>query len=175
MIEDPSCYCVLAVDEKWASWQEGDTYHFFLLLLPRMGPWPPLPTQLRELAERHRHPTPTFQGPAHLEEVDLHTAITEVQDDGTAGTEPGPQVGEPGQLVAFPRRDVGARLQQVLAHVVSEILQEGDLVGGCERESRVGACPRARPSLCDTGPHRPASTHLLYQGVGVGAHGEVGL
>ena len=95
-----------------------------------MHPCPPLSTQLHGPAERHRHPTPTFQGPAHLEEVDLHTAITEVQDDGTAGAEPGPQVGEPGQLVTFPRCDVGTRLQQVLTHVVSEVLQEGDLVGG---------------------------------------------
>ena len=71
----------------------GGHVYFFLLLLPRMGPCPPLPTQFRGLAERHRHPTPAFQGPAHLEEVDLHTAITEVQDDGAAGTEPGPQVG----------------------------------------------------------------------------------
>lgn len=86
----------------------------------------PTPWASREAQTPH----PNLPGPAHLEEVDLHTAITEVQDDGAAGAEPGPQVGEPGQLVTFPRRDVGARLQQVLAHVVSEVLQEGDLVGG---------------------------------------------
>lgn len=59
----------------------------------------------------------------HLEEVDLHSAITEVQDDGTAGPEPVPQVGQAGQLVPFPGRDVCPCLQQVLTHVIPEVLQ----------------------------------------------------
>lgn len=35
--------------------------------------------------------------------------------------------------------------------------------------------PRHSPHPGDTGPRGPARTHLLYQGGGVGAHGEVGL
>ena len=84
---------------------------------------------------------------AHLEEVDLHRAITKVQDDGTAGTKPGTQVGQPGQLITLPWCDIGPRLQQVFAHVVSEILKEGDLVGESGRESRVRAQPLAHHPL----------------------------
>lgn len=57
---------------------------FFLLLLPRMGPWPPTPSSSSEPGREAQTPHPNLQGPAHLERVDLHTAITEVQDDGTA-------------------------------------------------------------------------------------------
>lgn len=72
----------------------------------------------------HSH-TPSSPGgaEAHLEEVDLHSAVAEEQDDGAAGAEPGAEVGQPCQLVPFPRRDVGACLQQVLAHVVAEVLE----------------------------------------------------
>lgn len=59
----------------------------------------------------------------HLEEVDLHGAVAEVQGDGSAGAEPRAEVGQPGQLIPLPRGDVGARLQQVLAHVVPEVFQ----------------------------------------------------
>lgn len=61
--------------------------------------------------------------PPHLEEVDLHGAVAEVQDDGAAGAEPRAEVGQPGQLVPFPRRDVRPCLQQVLAHVIAEVFQ----------------------------------------------------
>lgn len=47
-----------------------------------------------------------------------------MQDDGALGPEPEGQVGQPGQLVSFPPRDVGAGLQQVLAHVVAEVFQQ---------------------------------------------------
>lgn len=72
-------------------------------------------------------PTEAYESLAHLEEVDLHAAITEVQYDGAAGAEPGAQVGEPGQFIAFSRCDVGPGLQQVFTHIVPEILQQGDL------------------------------------------------
>lgn len=101
--------------------------------LPRTGPTSPTPRPTRAPGQA---PTPTpSPGPAHLEEIDLHTAIAEVQDDGTAGAKPGAQVGQPGQLVTFPGRDIGPCLQQVLAHVVPEILKEGDLVGESEVQS----------------------------------------
>lgn len=64
---------------------------------------------------------------SNLEEVDLHGAVAEVQHDGALGAEPQGQVGQPRQLVTLPWRHVGARLQQVLAHVVAEVLQQGDL------------------------------------------------
>lgn len=106
-----------------------------------------------------RFPLPTL---AHLEEVDLHTAITEVQDDGTAGAEPGTQVGQPGQLITFPWCDIGPCLQQVFAHVVSEILEEGDLVG--VRESRVRAQPWHSTHSQQHGPHgRPARTFFVKE------------
>lgn len=62
-----------------------------------------------------------------LEEVDLHGAVAEVQHDGALSAEPVAQEGQAGELVAVPRRDVGARLQQVLTHVVTEVLQQRDL------------------------------------------------
>lgn len=89
-------------------------------------------------------PTP-FLPPTHLEEVDLHAAVAQVQDDGAARAEPGAQVGQPGQLIPFPRRDVGTRLQQVLAHVVPEILEEGDLGGEREGVGAGGRPARAAP------------------------------
>lgn len=101
----------------WLTFQPGeqgppqDLVHwakFRLMLYPPAA----LPTALAS----------TEQQP-HLEEVDLHSAIAEVQDDGTAGPEPGAEVGQTGQLVSFPRRDVSTRLQQVLAHVVPEVFQ----------------------------------------------------
>lgn len=57
-----------------------------------------------------------------------------MQHDGALGSEPHGKVGQPRQLVALPPRDVGARLQQVLAHVVAEVLEQRDLRG--EREGR---------------------------------------
>lgn len=61
---------------------------------------------------------------AHLKEVDLNCAVGEVQDDGALGSEPQGEVRQSRQLVSFPPGDVGARFQQVLAHVVAEILQQ---------------------------------------------------
>lgn len=61
---------------------------------------------------------------SHLEEVDLNGAVAQVQDDGALGSEPEREIGQPRQLVSFPPRDVGASLQQVLTHVVAEILQQ---------------------------------------------------
>lgn len=92
-------------------------------------------------------PIISLPAPAHLEEVNLHRAITKVQDDGTAGTKPGTQVGQPGQLITLPWCDIGPCLQQMFAHVVSEILKEGDLVGESGRESRVRAQPLAHHPL----------------------------
>ena len=65
--------------------------------------------------------------PPDLEEVDLHAAVAEVQHNGALGAEPVAQEGQARQLVSVPRRDVGARLQQVLTHVVPEVLQQRDL------------------------------------------------
>lgn len=75
--------------------------------------------------------------PTHLEEVDLHGAVGEVQDDGALGAEPQGEVGETRQLVAVPPRHVGAGLQQVLAHVVAEVFQQRDL-----EKKRGGQHPR---------------------------------
>ena len=61
--------------------------------------------------------------PSDLEEVDLHGAVGEVQHDGAAGAEPVREVGQASQLVAVTPRHVGAGLQQVLAHVVTEVLE----------------------------------------------------
>lgn len=61
---------------------------------------------------------------SNLEEVDLNGAVTEVQDDGTFGPEPQGEVRQPRQLISVPSRHVGPRFQQVLAHVVAEVLQE---------------------------------------------------
>lgn len=65
----------------------------------------------------------------NLEEVDLHGAVGEVQDDGALGSEPKGEVRQTCQLVSFPPCDVGASLQQVLAHVVAEIFQQRYLQG----------------------------------------------
>ena len=59
-----------------------------------------------------------------LEEIDLHGAVGEVHDDGPAGAEPGLEGGDPGELVLLPHLHVGPGLQQVLLHVVTEIVQE---------------------------------------------------
>ncbi len=64
---------------------------------------------------------------SNLEEVDLNGAVGEVQDDGALGSEPEGEVRQSCQLVSFPTRNVGAGLQQVLAHVIAEIFQQRDL------------------------------------------------
>lgn len=71
----------------------------------------------------------------HLEEVDLNCAVGQVQHDGALGSEPDGEVRQPRQLVALPPRDVGAGLQQVLAHVVAEVLQQRYL---CEERGASG-------------------------------------
>lgn len=67
---------------------------------------------------------------SHLKEVDLNGAVGEVQDDGALGSEPEGEVRQSCQLVSFPPRDVGAGLQQVLAHVIAEIFQQRYLQKG---------------------------------------------
>lgn len=64
---------------------------------------------------------------AHLKEVDLNGAVGEVQDDGALGSEPKGEVWQSCQLVSFPPGNVGTSFQQVLAHVVAEIFQQGYL------------------------------------------------
>lgn len=66
-------------------------------------------------------------GGPHLEEVDLHSAVGEVQHDGALGSEPDGQVRQPRQLVALPPCNVGARLQQMLAHVIAKVFEQRDL------------------------------------------------
>lgn len=61
-----------------------------------------------------------------------------MEHDGALRAEPVAQVGQARELVSVARRDVSTRLQQVLAHVVPEILQQSDLKdqrgkrGGCK-------------------------------------------
>lgn len=63
----------------------------------------------------------------NLEEVDLHRAVAQVEHDGALRAEPVAQVGQACEFVSVTRRYVSTRLQQVLAHVVPEILQQSDL------------------------------------------------
>lgn len=58
---------------------------------------------------------------SHLEEVDLNSAVSEVQDDGALGSEPEGKVRQTCQLVSFPSRNVCAGLQQMFTHVIPEI------------------------------------------------------
>lgn len=79
-------------------------------------------------------------GGEYLEEVDLHGTVGEVEDDGRLGSEPVAEVRQTGQLVSVTRRDVGARLQKVLRHVVTEVLQQRDL-GRAEVTGQLGSNP----------------------------------
>lgn len=97
-----------------------------------------------------------------------------MQDDGTACAEPGAQVGQSGQLVTFPRRDIGTCLQQVFTHVVAEIFEESDLLGIGEGIPQSEPVSGRTPTCSDNQVHG-VGAHLLHQGVGVGTHGEVGL
>lgn len=63
----------------------------------------------------------------HLEEVDLHGSVAKVQHDGALRAEPVTEVRQPGELISVPGSDVCPGLQQVLAHVISKILKEGNL------------------------------------------------
>lgn len=63
----------------------------------------------------------------NLEEVDLNGAVAQVQDDGAFGSEPQGEVRQPRQLVPVPSRHVGPGFQQVLAHVVAKVFQQGYL------------------------------------------------
>lgn len=65
---------------------------------------------------------------SNLEEVDLDRAVAEVQDDGALCSKPQREVRQPRQLVPFPPRHVGAGLQQVFAHVVTEVLKQRYLI-----------------------------------------------
>lgn len=64
---------------------------------------------------------------AHLEEVDLHGAVAEVQHDGGLCPEPVSQKRQACELVTVTGSDVHPRLEQVLTHEVPEILQQSDL------------------------------------------------
>jgi len=75
--------------------------------------------------------------PSDLEEVHLHGAVGEVQHDGAARAEPEREVGQARQLVAVTPRHVGAGLQQVLAHVVAEVLEQCDLRDQSKRSAHV--------------------------------------
>ena len=78
-----------------------------------------------------------------LEEVDLHGAVGEVHHHGARRPEPGLERGDTGELVLLPHLDtqdeildlpmnvqllshlhVGPRLEQVLPHVVLEVVQQ---------------------------------------------------
>lgn len=61
---------------------------------------------------------------SNLKEVDLNSAVREVQDDGTFCPEPEGEIRQPCQLVSFPPRYVRAGLQQVLTHVIAEVFQQ---------------------------------------------------
>ena len=51
-----------------------------------------------------------------------------MHDDRPGRPEPSPERGDPGQLVALPHLHVCAGLEQVLAHVVAEIVEQLDLL-----------------------------------------------
>ena len=86
-----------------------------------------------------------------LEEVDLHGAVGEVHHHGARRPEPGLERGDTGELVLLPHLDtqahsvstkvqllshlhVGPRFEQVLPHVVLEVVQQLHLLlhGGGE-------------------------------------------
>lgn len=134
------------------------------------------------MSERTREPrrSGSISRP-HLEEVDLHGAVGEVQHDGALGSEPDGQVRQPRQLVALPPRDVGARLQQVLAHVVAEVLEQRDLCEEGERCVGIHRRPTSRPTAASMfnqnasaeNPFLPLGTDLLVEARGVRAHVQV--
>lgn len=66
---------------------------------------------------------------SHLEEVDLNGSVGQVQHDGALGAEPQGEIRQTCELVSFTPRNVGTGLQQVLAHVIAEIFQQGYLQG----------------------------------------------
>jgi hypothetical protein len=63
-----------------------------------------------------------------VEKVDLQRPVAQMQHNGRLGAEPGVQTGQPGQFVALPDGNVGARLDQVLVHVRAEVLEQCDLL-----------------------------------------------
>ena len=69
-----------------------------------------------------------------LEEVDLHGAVSEVHHHGPASSEPGLEGGNTGELVLLPDLHVGPGLEEVLLHVVPEVVQQLPLLlhGGRE-------------------------------------------
>lgn len=87
---------------------------------------------------RRPPPLPSPPNSTNLEEVDLHSAVAEVEHDGALRAEPVAQVGQACELVPVTRRYVSACFQQVLAHVVPEVLQQRDLKERTEGK-RVGA------------------------------------
>ena len=60
--------------------------------------------------------------------TNLNGSVGHLHDDGPGRPEPGLERGDPGELVAFSDLDVGAGLEEVLLHVVAEVVQELDLL-----------------------------------------------
>lgn len=61
---------------------------------------------------------------SNLEEVDLNSAVREVQHDGAFCPEPQGEIWQPCQLISFPPCYVRASLQQVFTHVIAEVFQQ---------------------------------------------------
>ena len=61
---------------------------------------------------------------AYIEEVDLQCPVAQVQHNGRLGAEPGVQAGQPRNLVTLANWNVGARLDQMLIHVGSEVFEQ---------------------------------------------------
>ena len=101
---------------------------------------------------------------SHLEEVDLHGAVGEVQDDGALGPEPEREVRQPRQLVSVPPRHVGSGLQQVLAHVVTEIFQQRYLEGKEDAYVRIHTMTWIK--VCDIDHIHTAAILLSYHAQG---------
>ena len=94
-----------------------------LNLLTHFSPEGSVPPRLVNVGDGSQERTEDDLGVV-LEEVDLDGAVGEVHHHSSAGPEPGLQGGDPGQLVLLPHLHVGARLQQVLLHVVPEVVQQ---------------------------------------------------
>ena len=69
-----------------------------------------------------------------FEEVYLHRPVGEVHHYSSAGSEPGLECGDTRQLVLLPHLHVSPGLEQVLLHVVPEVVQELHLLLDCGGE-----------------------------------------
>ena len=104
-----------------------------LNIFPHFSPEGSVPPRLVNVGDGSQEGTEDDLGVV-LEEVDLDGAVGEVHHHSSAGPEPGLQGGDPGQLILLPHLHVGARLQQVLLHVVPEVVQELHLLLDCGGE-----------------------------------------